>query len=189
LEPDRNPESRSSVSLLKRSVLVLAPLWLAGCIVSHPDYPASWSPLATSSAGCVSVAGRYANVGEGAYSASHFLFPRDTKLGGANTLAIAEREGGTIEITASWGTETVTAQRHLAANEYRCGEGAIELTSRESVAGGQAAGVETNTVRLMKSMDGALVIKHTASGVGVCVIVPCGASVDKWYRFNPADQK
>jgi hypothetical protein len=170
------------------SALGLAALWLAGCVVSHPDYPASWAPREIPSTGCVSIAGKYSNVGDGAHSASYFLFPRDTKLGGANTLAIAEREG-TIEITALWGVETVTAQRRLAGDEYQCRDGAIELTMRESVAGGQAAGVETNTVRLMKSTDGALVIKHSSSSVGVCLVVPCGGSVDKWYRFKPADQK
>ncbi len=128
-------------------------------------------------------------MGEGVYSASHFLLPRDTKLGGATTLAIVEREGGMLEFTASWGTETVTAQRRLAGDEYQCRDGAVELTLRESVAGGQAAGVETDTVQLMKSTDGALVIRHRESGVGVCLILPCGASVDKWYRFKPADQK
>jgi hypothetical protein len=45
---------------------------------------------------------------------------------------------------------------------------------------------ETNAIRLLKSVDGALVVQHTSSAFGLCVIVPCGGSEDKWYRFKPS---
>ncbi len=168
--------------------LILATFVFCGCALSHPAYPADWAPLEASGTSCGSIAGRYEDWGDDAYPASHFLFPRNSKAGAANTLALKESEAGVIEISTWRDTERATTQRRLvaSANDYQCRDGVIELSTREFVGGGQAAGIETNAVRLMKSSDGALVIKHTSSGIGVCVIVPCGGSVDKWYRFKPS---
>lgn len=109
-------------------------------------------------------------------------------MGSANKVVIAYSAAGIIEIVAWYNDEVVTATRQLSAsaNDYQCRDGAVELTMRDFVGGGQAAGMETNTIRLLKSVDGALVVKHTSSAFGLCVIVPCGGSEDKWYRFKPS---
>jgi hypothetical protein len=172
----------------------LAALVLAGCVFSHPEYPTGWAPLETPGTGCVSISGKYEDEGEpkiAAFPASllhNFLFPRNTSLGGANKIVIAYSAAGIIEIAAWYNDEGATATRQLSAsaNDYQCRDGAVELTMRDFVGGGQAAGIETNTIRLLKSVDGALVVKHTSSALGLCVIVPCGGSEDKWYRFKPS---
>jgi hypothetical protein len=172
----------------------LAALVLAGCVFSHPEYPTGWAPLETPDRGCVSISGTYEDEGEpkiAAFPASplhNFLFPRNTRMGGANKVVIAYSAAGIIEIVAWYNDEVVTATRQLSAsaNDYQCRDGAVELTMRDFVGGGQAAGMETNTIRLLKSVDGALVVKHTSSAFGLCVIVPCGGSEDKWYRFKPS---
>ena len=101
----------------------LAALVLAGCVFSHPAYPPGWAPLETPGTGCVSISGTYEDEGEPKLADStasllhNFPFPRNTSLGGANNVVIAQPAEGVIEIAAWYNTEVVTATKALGRRQ------------------------------------------------------------------------
>ena len=176
------------------ALAIVAAAWLgaSGCVISHPDYPASWSPL-VGGAACSVLSGTYEDRGvEGetgagvfrghAVSLSRILFPGET--GRATVVVVTALATDTLEIAAWDGTRLLKSLRLLAAGgDYRCRAGAAEI-SATALIGEQVAGVQTDTFKLSKAGDGSLVLKHSSSGFGVIVVIPVGGSEDRWYRFK-----
>ena len=175
-------------------IAAAAAAWLgaSGCVISHPDYPASWSPLVAGST-CSVLTGTYDDQGiEGetgapvfrgqTVSLSRILFPGET--GRATTVVITALSTDTLEIAASDGTRLLKSLRLLAARrDYRCRAGAAEI-SATALVGEQVAGGHTDAYKLSKAGDGSLVLKHSTSGFGLILVIPVGGSEDRWYRFK-----
>jgi hypothetical protein len=153
---------RSRARLARVAAAAAAWLGANGCVISHPDYPASWSPL-VGGATCSVLTGTYEDRGvEGetgagmfrgqAVSLSRMLFPGETSL-----LA--------------------------ASGDYRCRVGAAEISSTALV-GEQVTGAQSDAFKLSKAGDGSLVLKHSTSGFGLIVVIPVGGSEDRWFRFK-----
>jgi hypothetical protein len=171
-----------------------AAAWLGatGCVISHPDYPASWSPPVDGPT-CSVLSGTYDDRGvEGetgaavfrgqAVSLSRILLPGET--GRATVVVVTALATDTLEIAAWDGTRLLKSLRLLAASgDYRCRAGAAQISSTALV-GEQVPGVQTDAFKLSKAGDGSLVLKHSSSGFGVIVVIPVGGSEDRWYRFK-----
>ena len=176
------------------SLAAAAGAWLvaSGCVISHPDYPASWSPLVGGST-CSVLTGTYEDRGvEGetgaavfrgqAVSLSRILFPGETSR--ATVVVVTGLASDTLEI-ASWdGPRPLKSLRLQAASgDYRCRGGAAEI-SATALIGEQVTGAHTDHFKLSKAGDGSLVLKHSTSGFGLILVVPVGGSEDRWYRFK-----
>jgi hypothetical protein len=181
------------------TALVLLALSLAGCVISHPEYPTQWAPPEPLAMGCASIAGSYNDAADAVEPkakvwtrpslARTLLSPGETGLPLATKVVIAQLASGVIGFSATSDTGGVLATRRLSAdaNDYQCRDGAIELRKTRKLIGGPGVTMMgIDTLRLMKSVDGALVVKHTEAGFGMCVIFPCGGSEDRWYRFTPS---
>ena len=171
---------------------VAAWLGASGCTISHPDYPATWSPLVGGST-CSVLTGTYEDRGvEGetgaavfrgqAVSLSRILFPGETSR--ATVVVVTALATDTLEI-ASWdGTRQIKSLRLQAASgEFKCRTGVAEI-SATALVGEQVAGAQTDAFKLSKAGDGSLVLKHSTSGFGLILVIPVGGSEDRWYRFK-----
>jgi hypothetical protein len=183
-----------SMATARLCFVAIACLTVGGCVVSHPAYPPAWAPLVRSPA-CPSLGGTYEDRGiEGetgastfrsqSVSASRFFFPKDQIARSATTITVSEPEADTVEIVASNRNVSLISRRLVAARgDFRCRDGTIEFSSSQLVGAQQVAGVQWDTLQLAKASDGALVLRHASSGVGLIVVVPAGGSEHRWYRF------
>jgi len=183
---------RQHASLGRLAAAAAAWLGASGCVISHPDYPASWSPQ-VEGATCTVLTGTYEDRGvEGdtgaavvrgqTVSLSRILFPGETAR--ATVVVVTALATDTLEIAAWDGTRLLKSLRLLAASgDYRCRAGAAEI-SATALIGEQVAGAQTDTFKLSKAGDGSLVLKHSSSGFGLIVVIPVGGSEDRWYKFK-----
>jgi len=172
---------------------------LCGC-VSIPNYPSSWASLESARQDCFSVGGVYHNKGDGGrFGVTHLahvffrgVYGRPVKPGGdiwrqdekdlvygVDSVEIAVTKEGTLEVTALYEDRPVI-KRQLFANkeEYRCNDGKIEIV--QSVV--DSLGPRQESVILVKSIDGALVVKDGVLGLMLFAIPTAGS---EWYRFKP----
>lgn len=172
---------------------------LCGC-VSISNYPSSWASLESARQDCFSVGGVYHNEGDGGRFGpphlAHVFFRgvsgRPVNPGGdiwrqkekdlvygVDSVEIAVTKEGTLEVTALYEDRPVI-KKQLFANkkEYRCNNGKIELV--QSVVDSNGPRQESDI--LVKSIDGALVVKSEVLGLGLFVIPITGF---EWHRFKP----
>jgi hypothetical protein len=188
------------MSYVRQGPLLLYCMMLCGCVIKIPDYPSSWASLESARQDCFSVGGVYHNKGDrGRYGFPHLaqllfrdvsgrpvkpggdIWRQDEKdlVYGVDSVEVAVTKEGTLEVTALYEDRPVI-KKQLFANkeEYRCNNGKIELA--QSVV--DLNGPRQESVILMKSIDGALVVKSGAHGLGLFVIPISGF---EWYRFKP----
>lgn len=172
---------------------------LCGCVII-PNYPSSWASLESARQDCFSVGGVYHNEGDGGrYTTPHLaqLLFRDVADGpvnaggsiwrqdkkdlvkGVDSVEVAVTKDGTFEVTALH-EDRLVIKKQLFANkeEYRCDDGKIEI-AQSTV---DSMGPRRESVILLKSIDGALVVKNGGLGLGFFVIPIAGF---EWDRFKP----
>ena len=188
------------MSYVRQGLLLLYCMMLCGCVIKIPDYPSSWASLESARQDCFSVGGVYHNKGDrGRYGVPHLaqllfrdvsgrlvnpggdIWHRDKKdlVDGVDSVEVAVTKEGTLEVTALYEDRPVI-KKQLFANkeEYRCNDGKIEI-AQSTV---DLTGPRQESVILLKSIDGALVVKSGALGLGLFVIPIAGF---EWYRFKP----
>ena len=168
---------------------------LCGC-VNYPTYPPGWASLEYARPDCLSINGVYSNSGEwsrfrgsGSFLAWRLLrdtspadlefFSKDTTLDkGVDRVQIAVSQEGKLEITALDRDRVVKRKEFLASkDDYRCDDGRIEIA--EFIVG--LTGARQESVILLKSTDGALIVKDGAAGLMLFVLPIAG---NDWHRFK-----
>jgi hypothetical protein len=173
------------MSYVRQGLLLLCCMMLCGCVIM-PNYPSSWAPLESARQDCFSVGGVYHNQGQAARYGAPDLAPRlfqETsdkalfKL--VDRVEVAVTKEGTLEVTALNLSRPVM-KKQLFANkdEFRCDDGKIEIAGFFV----DWMGARQQSVILSKSIDGALVVKDGATGLGFFVIPITGFD---WQRYKP----
>lgn len=179
------------MSYVRQGQLLLYCTVLCGC-VTYPDYPSSWASLEFARKDCFSVSGVYHNRGVGGRYGGAILTQKLFRENGwpvknteqAHFVEIAVTKEGTLDLTAiywSSGSSLPMLKKQFFANkeEYRCNDGKIEIPQFVI----DFSGARQASVILLKSNDGALVVKDGAHGLMVFVVPISGF---EWSRFMPS---
>lgn len=175
---------------------LVAAVVMPGCS-SHGVYPVEWGGLSAAEGdSCPSVAGVYQNAGERAvpkggspqYSPpylSSYFFADTAAEARENRVRITGEADVALRIELLDEQASVEPRLLLRQEHYRCEDGWLLLETSRWMAE-QASGFESMAYRFRKTDDGAMVVRVSASAVGVVFVVPVAGSSTEWHRFLPA---
>ena len=178
------------MSYVRQGVLLLFCTMLYGCVIM-PNYPSSWASLESARQDCFSINGIYHNEGDAArYGSPHLTqrlfrdkFGNPVKdmdhIDGVDRVEVTVTKEGMLEITALY-VDRPVIKKQLFANreEFRCNDGKIEIAQFIV----DWTGARQESVILLKSIDGALVVKDGATGLMIYVLPLTGFD---WQRYKP----
>jgi hypothetical protein len=180
------PRHGRSVARLLLAVFVTSAL--SDC--SYPSPPRQWGKVVSAENGCSALVGRYVERGQiDARYSDHGPLWLSQALGIAafnpETIEISYGADGALRARAMHGTDVI-GEIVFRQNDatLSCDRWGAEIRSRTSGQTGVFIGVTTESTRLEKSEDGALLVRLSTDGAGIAFLaMPVAAGVARWTRF------